>query len=67
MSQETDRRLYTRSELPHLLQLTQEQIDWLVSTRQLQPLQICGEIRFDSQDIDELIGTYKTTSSRRVQ
>lgn len=67
MTLQADRRLYTPAELPSLLQLSQEQIDWLVSTRQLQPLKICGESRFDSRAIDQLIDTYKNTASRRVQ
>jgi hypothetical protein len=67
MAAPRDRRLYAGADLPELLQLTQEQIDWLVSTRQLQPLKICGESRFDSRQIDDLINTYLTTASRRVQ
>jgi hypothetical protein len=47
MAAPQDRRLYAGADLPELLQLTEEQIDWLVSTRQLQPLKICGESRYD--------------------
>ena len=59
------RRLYVGADLPDLLHLTQEQIDWLVETRQLQPFQICGESRYDSRQIDDLINTYRQTASRR--
>lgn len=62
-----ERRLYTPAELPSVLQLSQEQIDWLVNTGQLQTVRMCGEVRFDSRDIDRLISTYKTTQSRRIQ
>ncbi|CAN5691264.1 hypothetical protein BH10ACI4_BH10ACI4_34640 [soil metagenome] len=67
MSNTPARRLLQHAELSALLQLTQEQIDWLVNTRQIQPLQICGEARFDSRDVDGLIDTYKTTAARRIQ
>jgi hypothetical protein len=67
MSVPLQRRLLQHAELPALLQLTQEQIDWLVNTRQLQPLQICGQTRFDSLDVDSLIQVYKTTAKRRIQ
>jgi hypothetical protein len=67
MAAPQDRRLYAGADLPELLQLTQEQIDWLVGTRQLQPLRICGQVRYDSRQIDDLINTYLTTASRRVQ
>lgn len=66
MAAPQDRRLYADADLSELLQLTQEQIDWLVSTRQLQPLKICGESRYDSRQIDHLIDSYLTTASRRV-
>jgi len=67
MAAPQDRRLYAAADLPGLLQLTTEQIDWLVGTRQLQPLKICGESRFDSRQVDDLINTYLTTASRRIQ
>lgn len=61
------RRLYEGADLPGLLRLSQEQIDWLVGTRQLQPLRICGEVRYDSRQIDDLINTYLITASKRAQ
>ena len=65
MYDQEDRRLSSGGELPALLQLSQEQIDWLVNTRQLNPLIICGQKRFDSRDVDTLIQTYKETALRR--
>ena len=67
MNAPSERRLLQHAEVSALLQLTQAQIDWLVSTRQLQPLKICGESRYDSRQIDDLIETYLTTASRRIQ
>ena len=59
------RRLYDQAEVCDVLQLETEQIDWLVKTRQLSALRICGQIRFDSRDVNELIETYKQTSTRK--
>ena len=62
-----DRRLYQPAELPAVLQLSEEQIDWLVSTGQLNPIRIAGEERFDSRDVNQLIDAYKCVQSRRPQ
>lgn len=67
MAMTSDRRLYQSAEVPVLLQLSQEQIDWLVDTGQLTPIRIAGEERFDSRDINKLIEAYKTIQSRRIQ
>jgi hypothetical protein len=67
MNVNRERRLYAGIELSALLQLSEEQVSWLVNTRQLQPLNICGQMRFDSRDVEGLIQTYKVTASRRVQ
>lgn len=67
MTIQSDRRLYQQTELPTVLQLTLEQIDWLINTHQLNPIRIAGETRYDSRDLDALINTYKTTASRRIQ
>jgi hypothetical protein len=64
MSSASPRRLYAGSDLPALLQLTQEQIDRLVGTGQLRSIRICGEIRFDSHELDALIETYKQIERR---
>jgi hypothetical protein len=63
----SDRRLYQPTELPDILQLSEEQIQFLVDTRQLTLIRIAGEDRFDARDIDQLISSYKTTASRRIQ
>lgn len=65
MTTHSDRRLYQQAELPSVLQLQQEQIDWLVKTGQLNPIRIAGETRYDSREIDALIGTYIQISKRR--
>ena len=62
-----ERRLLQHAEVSALLPLTQAQIAWLVDTRQLQPILICGESLYDSNQIDNLINTYLKTASRRVQ
>jgi hypothetical protein len=62
-----ERRLLHHAEVSSLLPLTKEQIAWLVDTRQLQPLLICGESLYDSNQIDDLINVYLKTASRRVQ
>jgi hypothetical protein len=61
------RRLLTRDEVLTLLHLSDEQIQLLISTRQIVPIRIAGEERFDSRDLDQLIETYKSTGSRRSQ
>lgn len=61
------RRLVVRQEVKWLLQLTDEQLQWLINTRQLIVLRISGEERFDSRDLEKLIDSYKTTASRRPQ
>jgi len=61
----SNRRLYQPAELPTLLQLSQEQIDFLVRTGQLKSIRIAGEERFDSHELDELIQTYKQIAERK--
>lgn len=65
LSTQSDRRLYTPAEIPTVLQLNQEQIDWLVKTGQLNPIRIASEVRFDSRELDALIETYKQISKRK--
>jgi hypothetical protein len=59
--------LLQHAEVSALLPLSEEQISWLVNTRQLQPILICGETLYDSNQIDDLIDVYLKTASRRVQ
>jgi hypothetical protein len=62
-----ERRLLTRDEVLSLLHLSDEQLQLLIRTRQLVPIRIAGEERFDSRDVDQLIESYKSTASRRSQ
>jgi hypothetical protein len=61
------RRLLIRDQVLAFLQLSEEQVQLLINTRQLTALRIAGEERFDSRDLDQLIETYKATASRRPQ
>ena len=65
MERRSERRLYRTHELPTILQLTQKQVDQLVRTGQLRPIRICGEERFDSNELDQLIDTYKQITQRK--
>jgi hypothetical protein len=66
METQTNRRLYQIGQLPELLQLAPEKIDWLVKTGQLRTIQICGETRFDSHEVSELIATYLQIAKRKI-
>ncbi len=65
MEAQTDRRLYQIGQLPDLLQLAPDKIDWLVKTGQLRTIRICGEVRFDSNEVSELIATYNQIAKRK--
>jgi hypothetical protein len=52
---QSDRRLYQPMELPGILQLSQEEIDWLIRTGPLNPIRIAGPKRFDSRNVSQLI------------
>jgi hypothetical protein len=65
MNPQSERRLYEPMELPGVLQLNQEQVDWLVNTGQLNPIRIAGEVRFDSRELDALIDTYQQIAKRK--
>lgn len=58
-------RLLTAADLIVLLQLPEPKVRWLIDTRQLHPLLLCGEERFDSREIEALIRTYKQISERK--
>jgi hypothetical protein len=64
-NQNIQRRLYQPIDLPALLQLNQQEIDWLIKTAQLNPMRIAGEIRFDSRQVDALIDTYLQVAKRK--
>lgn len=65
MNLQTDRRLLQASDISALLQLEPEQIDHLVATGQIQSILICGQVRFDSREINRLIETYLAVSKRK--
>ena len=65
--QQSERRLMLRAEIVSALQLPDEKVQQLVDTRQLLPIRIAGEERFDSADLCRLIDSYKTTATRRIQ
>lgn len=66
MPLQSERRLYEPAELPFVLKLSQEQIDWLINTDQLHPIRIAGEIRFESRELDRLINTYLQIATRKA-
>jgi uncharacterized protein (UPF0261 family) len=61
----TTRRLLTKEEIGAVLQLGDSQVQWLISTEQVRPIRIAGEIRFDSRELDALIETYKQIANRK--
>ena len=65
MNSQSERRLYQIEQLPDVMQLDDTQIDWLVSTGQLRTIRICGEVRFDSNEVSELIETYTQIAKRK--
>ena len=62
---QTDRRLITELEVLKTLQIDAGDLDWLVATGQLTPIQIRGKVRFDLVDVDELINEYKRVQGRK--
>jgi hypothetical protein len=66
MNNQHERRLMLRGEIVALLQLPDHKIQTLVDTRQILPIRIEGEERFDSKDVYQLIDVYKATASRRT-
>lgn len=61
------RRLLSRQEVELVLHLTEDQVQFLINTRQITRIRVTGEERFDSRDIDSLIEVYKATAVRRDQ
>jgi hypothetical protein len=64
MNPSPERRLYRVEQLPGLLELNPDQIERLVATGQLRTIRICGEIRCDSLEINQLIETYSQIAKR---
>jgi len=63
----SDRRLLNREQVLLLLQLSEESVQELINTRQLTPILIQGNERFDSRDVYHLIDSYMSTAARRPQ
>lgn len=66
MKSQHERRLLRRGEIVSLLQLPEDKFQELVDTRQILPIRIAGEERFDSKDLHQLLDTYKRTAERRA-
>jgi hypothetical protein len=62
-----ERRLLLREEIVSLLHLPDEKFQQLEDTRQILPIRIAGEVRYDSKDLYQLLDTYRTTAARRIQ
>lgn len=60
------RHLLTPREVEIQLALNNDQVQHLISTRQITRIRIAGEDRFDSREIDALIDDYRTTAARRT-
>ena len=65
MPAEAIHTLLTPEEVAARLRLSLDQVAELARTKQLTPILMFGQIRFDSSDITELILTRKKVSSRR--
>lgn len=63
---ERSRRLLKRDEVIEMLNVSAENLQQLIATRQLTPIRIAGNERFDSWDIDGLIDSYRRTAMRTV-
>ena len=66
MHSSPERRLLVRDEILSLLQLSDEEVQQLVTTHQLTPIRIAGHERFDLKDVYQLIDAYKRTAERRA-
>jgi hypothetical protein len=66
MNEIHERKLLHMEQVVSLLQLEDEDLQWLIDTRQLLELRIRGHVRFDSRDIYQLIDSYKTIQERHV-
>jgi hypothetical protein len=60
-----ERRLFKKVDLMALLQLPEPKVQWLIDTKQLRALLLCGEERFDSKELDRLISTYQQIATRK--
>lgn len=62
----SQRRLLRHEEVCTFLQLSREQVQLPINTRQIVGIRIAGEERFDARDLERLIAAYKTTAQRRA-
>ena len=46
------------------LNLGPDDVRWLVATRQLKEIKLCGKVRYDSRDVSSLVETYKRTQGK---
>jgi uncharacterized protein (UPF0261 family) len=67
VNENLERRLLCREQVAALLNIPEEDLAWLINTRQLLELRIRGHQRFDSRDVYQLIETYKATQRRNTQ
>ena len=59
------RRLLQKTDLVAILQLTEPKVQWLIDTKQIRSILLCGEERFDSKELDRLIATYQQIEERK--
>jgi hypothetical protein len=60
-----ERRLLQKTDLVAILQLTEPKVQWLIDTKQIRSILLCGEERFDSKELDRLIATYQQIAERK--
>jgi len=65
MCESHERRLLQRDQVAALLQIPDEDLQWLIETRQLLEIRIRGHIRYDSRSVSQLIDSYATIQERR--
>jgi hypothetical protein len=66
MLEESMPQLFTYDQLREALQLKDEDLDWLLATRQIPTLIIRNERRFDAADVVRMITTYKSVQNKGV-
>jgi hypothetical protein len=46
------------------LNLSPDDVRWLIATGQLKEVKLCGQVRYDSRDVFHLVDTYKKVQGR---
>jgi hypothetical protein len=59
------RRLLERHQVLALLNCSEDDLDWLVRTGQLGEIRFRGNVRYDSEDVNQFIATYRRIQERR--